>query len=383
LQTTEEITTEKPTTIEEPNITEEITTEKLTTFEEPKITETKSETQPETDDTTSSSTEIPTETTSTTTIPPSSSSTTSLTILETTTTKPSEPPVTTEDPESTSNTTEPRKSTTLSFEQTTRPIPHTGSTTTSPRSLFTPSYITCFDPDNVEITSQAPFRFNFQSQNMPSNMQIPLQRPYYELKSIKTTGGTQNEVSVEINDFYSGTILLYYPATDDPFAPDKNSDERYSIRCQTVSKTLIIVKNLAPNVIYNFCLIINVSSYQMPGISPFQCRSYQIAVGKPWLYEEQKTVILTSLSLLIIMALVIGIILTYCLIRQIPTLIKGSKRVVLVNNRAREVMILPRSSTQSSNQSVSSSCRKESVSPIYNEAPTYLTPLPRQSFDQR
>lgn len=214
-------------------------------------------------------------------------------------------------------------------------------------------------------------------------MEIQLNRPTYWLKSIQTKEGTLNEVSIEINDFLAGTALLYYPSSDDPFANDKDIDERYSIRCLTVSKRNIFVKNLAPNVIYNFCLIINVPTYNTPQISPFQCRSYQIAVGKPWLYEEQKPVILTSLSLLIIMALIVGIILTYCLIRRIPTLIKGSKRVVLVNNRAKEVMILPRSSTQSSSQSISSSCRKESVTPIHHEPPTYLTPLPRQSFDRR
>ncbi|CAG9807493.1 unnamed protein product [Chironomus riparius] len=399
----EEICVVPTTTTEEPTTTTSSTTPTTSTTEESTTTTTQkptTTTKKPTDSTKSdanltsdvSTTPETSPTPTTVSLSPSTSTpstTTSIDVTTTSSTPDTATTTTTEGPENSGTTTtvssEPDYNTTTSEnpEVTTPSGSSTRPTTTSPKSQSTPNYITCYDPDNPESTSQSPWHYDFQSRYLPSNVQIPLDRPHYEFKSIKTKVGTLNEVSIEINDFPFGSILLYYPSTDDPFAPEKVYDERYSIRCQTVTKTLIFVKNLAPNVIYNFCLIINVSNYQLPYISPFQCRSYEIEVGQPWLYEEQKTVILTSLSLLIIMALIVGIIMTYCLIRQIPTLIKGSKRVVLVNNRAREVMILPRNSTQSSSQSVSSSCHKEAVTPIHNEAPTYLTPLPRQSFDQR
>lgn len=71
-----------------------------------------------------------------------------------------------------------------------------------------------------------------------------------------------------------------------------------------------------------------------------------------------------------------GVIATYLLIRRMPTLMKGSKRVVMVNNSTKDVMVL-------SSGSRNNSLQKEAPMPIKNEAPTYLTPLPRQSFDHK
>ncbi|XP_070502908.1 uncharacterized protein [Chironomus tepperi] len=403
--TTSTTTTTTPTTTSTTTTTPTTTTTTPTTTSTTTTTPTTTSTTTTTPTTTSTTTTTPTTTSTTTTTEETTPTTTSTTTTTTTTeettpTTTSTTPTTTTTTPTTTTTEEPTTSeepitseestTSTSITSTTSrtdPNPeYTGSTTTSPRGLSTAYYITCLDPDSYLVTTtHAPFLFDFDNwRNMPLNALFPVERPSYEIKKISTKEGTTDEVVVEVSDFPLNTIMLYYPSNDDPFENDKEQDERYTIRCQSVSNRHIFVKNIAPNVIYNFCIVINVSFYPYQGFSPFQCRSYQIVVGKPWLYEDQKSVILTSLSLIIITALIIGIILTYCLIRQIPTLIKGSKRVVLVNNRAKEVMILPRSSTQSSSsQSVSSSCRKESVTPIHNEPPTYLTPLPRQSFDHR
>lgn len=77
-------------------------------------------------------------------------------------------------------------------------------------------------------------------------------------------------------------------------------------------------------------------------------------------------------------SLVVGIAMTYFLIRRIPTLMRGSKRVVMVNNRTKDVMVLPSESRNNSLQ------KSKTAEPIrLSEQVTYLTPLPRQSIDNR
>jgi hypothetical protein len=181
-----------------------------------------------------------------------------------------------------------------------------------------------------------------------------------------------NTVLVSFDAKKEGMVLLYYPIYFNPF--DK-IDDVHDPQCVFVTEDTVVVEDLLPNTVYTFCSLFNVAIF-----SPFQCMSFANTEGMPWLYEEQKTVIITSLTLIFLLVLVAGILMTYFLIRRMPTLIRGSKRVVVVNNRSKEVMILPRSA----NSSRSNSYRKESVvTPIVPEPPTYLTPLPRQSVDHR
>jgi hypothetical protein len=86
--------------------------------------------------------------------------------------------------------------------------------------------------------------------------------------------------------------------------------------------------------------------------------------------------IMTSFLVIIFVALFVGVIMTYLLIRRMPTLMRGSKRVVMVNNRKTDVMVLPSGSRNNSWQ-------KETSSSIKLEPPTYLTPLPRKSLDNK
>lgn len=184
-----------------------------------------------------------------------------------------------------------------------------------------------------------------------------------------------DEVKIIFEEVLEDMVMLYYPGFYDPF--DKNFEDDSIVNCILIDESPTIIRNLITNMVYTFC-----SLHKTPIFTPFQCKSHVTAEGMPWLYKEQKAVIITSLTLLFFLSLITGILMTYFLIRRIPTLIKGSKRVVIVNNRTKEVMILPRSN----NDSINNSCRKESATPIHPmtpEPPTYLTPLPRQSIDQR
>lgn len=186
---------------------------------------------------------------------------------------------------------------------------------------------------------------------------------------------TDAEVQIVFdNIFIYDIFLVYYPGFLD--ATELNSENvANSVNCQIVVSTKILIKDLTPTTVYTFCALIRNQIIQ----SPFQCKSYQTQTPfkrQAWIYQEQKVIVFTSFLMLLLLSLVVGSVMTYLLIRRMPRLMRGSKRVVMVNNRTKDVMILPEGSRNNSWQ-------KEAASSANAEPPTYLTPLPRKSFENK
>lgn len=257
----------------------------------------------------------------------------------------------------------------------------TDSTTTTPMQQSSPGdpyqmTVPCF-PSGVNETRSLRERltngWNLIKTLSSSRDPIVIFRP--PIQFVVSSSEKYDQVMVEFESYDANMVLLYYPSEQDPFYLVDNEDERHTVRCIAITGIIIFVDSLAPDTVYTFCAL-----YRLPQMfSPFQCKTFVTKQGHPWLYDEQKAIIITAITMLILLALVVGIIMTYFLIRRIPSLIKGSKRVVMVNNRAKDVMILPRSNSESR----SNSCRKESITPITAEPPTYMTPLPRHSIENR
>lgn len=186
---------------------------------------------------------------------------------------------------------------------------------------------------------------------------------------------SDSDSSVDIvfaNNYYN-VFMVYYPGFIDS-ADFTGYNGQAKIHCQIVVGANIVIRNLLPSTVYTFCALIN---HEIQ--TPFQCKSYQTPTPfkrQTWIYQEQKVIILTTFLMLVFLSLIVGVVMTYLLIRRMPTLMRGSKRVVMVNNRTKEVMVMPSGSR-------SNSWQKESTTPVKAEAPTYLTPLPRQSFDNK
>ena len=188
----------------------------------------------------------------------------------------------------------------------------------------------------------------------------------------------ENEVIVHFDDvfFNNNIVLIYYPGVFN--ASDRTISQRYIkdvLRCQLIYSYDLKIINLQPSLIYTFCVI----QWDSMILTPFHCKSHQTVTPfgrQPWIVQEHKVIILTSFLVLILVALLIGITMTYLLIRRVPTLMRGSKRVVMVNNRTKDVMVLPCDSRNGS-------CHKDPPMPAFTEASNYMTPLPRHSFDQR
>lgn len=201
-----------------------------------------------------------------------------------------------------------------------------------------------------------------------SNDSVELLRPpinFYFEESL-----SDNEVQITFEDYYGEVFMVYYPGFLD--VSNLNSESaRGSVRCVIVSVPHLVIKELLSSTVYTFCALLRGVAIE----TPFQCKSYQTAIyfREPWIYQDTKAVILTSFLLLLMLALLVGVITTYFMIRRIPTLMRGSKRVVMVNNRTKEVMVMPRAA----------SMQKETQAVPKSEAPYYLTPRPRQSMEDR
>lgn len=85
---------------------------------------------------------------------------------------------------------------------------------------------------------------------------------------------------------------------------------------------------------------------------------------------------MTSLILVLVLSLLIGIIGTFILIRKIPTLMRGSKQVVVVENGVRNVMVMPKG------VSCPAKMQHSSNEPSSSEHPAYLTPLPTRKTSE-
>lgn len=184
---------------------------------------------------------------------------------------------------------------------------------------------------------------------------------------------SESDVEIVFGSSYHNVYMIYYPGFLD--SADFNSyNGQGKVQCRIVVGSQMMIQNLIPSTVYTFCALIDQLIQ-----TPFQCKSYQTPTPfkrQTWIYQEQKAIILTTFLMLVFLSLIVGVVMTYLLIRRIPTLMKGSKRVVMVNNRTKEVMVMPGGSR-------SNSWQRETTTPIKTEAPTYLTPLPRQSFDNK
>lgn len=166
--------------------------------------------------------------------------------------------------------------------------------------------------------------------------------------------------------------LVYFPGVLD--TSDLTIDGiANDINCLTIVSTTVFIKDLQPSTVYTFCALMR----NQPMQTPFQCKAYQTQTPfkhQAWINQGKKLIYITSFLMVLLLCFVIGGILTYLIIRTKPTLIKGSKRVVLVNNKTKDVMILP-------GQSRSNSWKLDTSQKV--EPPTYITPLPRRSMDNK
>lgn len=179
---------------------------------------------------------------------------------------------------------------------------------------------------------------------------------------------TEFEVQISFADYYNEVNLLYYPGNLD--TSDLNSEVVISsMKCVVVSVAKVVISDLQPSTVYTFCAMLPNETIE----SPFQCKSHQTKVSRdqqPWITQDKKVVALTTFFSATVIVFFVGAFLTYLIIRRMPKLIRGSKRVVRVYSQPQE---------ESPESSRASSIRKETNTLGHMEAPIYMTPRPRQA----
>lgn len=167
------------------------------------------------------------------------------------------------------------------------------------------------------------------------------------------------------------------------------SNDKLLADCQCSQQQDVYVQELPPSTTYIFCVMvqrnhknsnIDYDGYDGYVNSPFDCLPYKTMPPKSeeaWLTYDDRWVV-TSLTLLILMCCgVVGALTMYFIIRRMPTLLRGSERVVIVNNN--QVKVYGNKSLKKSDSVISSNIASIQSRPLPDiQQSTYLTPIPRK-----
>ncbi|XP_046595396.1 uncharacterized protein LOC107225314 isoform X1 [Neodiprion lecontei] len=125
------------------------------------------------------------------------------------------------------------------------------------------------------------------------------------------------------------------------FVKDLEDIEPQSVKCVTDVAGSVTLTELQPGLVYIVCLL---DRNNGDLTSPFNCQSIQMPnkeSGRLWLTDEAKTPIIGGLTVVLVVVCVSGAMGSYCIVRRNPRLLKGSKRIIMVNHRAADAIVLP------------------------------------------
>lgn len=181
---------------------------------------------------------------------------------------------------------------------------------------------------------------------------------------------TETEVQISFSDYYDEVKLVYYPGYLDTSILSRETAAN-SVKCVIVNVAKVVIGDLQPSTVYTFCALFPNEAIE----SPFQCKSAQTKLSldqQPWIAQDKKVMALIVFLAVTVIVFVIGIILTYFLIRRVPRLIRSSKRVVRVHSQPEQ---------ESPATSRTCSIQKETNTFENMDAPIYLSPQPPHNSD--
>lgn len=251
-----------------------------------------------------------------------------------------EEPTTTEE---ITTTTTNEASTTSTPEVTTTTNPTTQSSSTTQSTSTSTDKVTINCREKVEELLAAS-----QNAKKLSGNVCEVVKPYIGFNL--TLGDIRTEVKVNIESLDRNMLLIYFPSHYKPF--EGSSDELLS--CIEIESESLTITDLSPSIAYLFCILY--SGDKM--VSPYQCQSFMVQKGTPWIFENQKEKLIVACIVGIVVMFTVGVAIAYATIFAFPMLLKGSDRVIIVKKELRSIS------------------NKLEV-PDVPETPIYLTPLPR------
>lgn len=155
------------------------------------------------------------------------------------------------------------------------------------------------------------------------------------------------------------------------------TNEKICAECTVLHENRYKVSSLKTDFLYIFCLM----KYKSSEISPFDCVPYKtnaFPYKNSWLQRQDKILAYTISILSLLLCSFVGAFIMYCIIRKMPTLLKGSERVIIVKDK--EVIIMPSGHKKLSKTDSLQSTSVDTIQsrPLPNDYSAYLTPMPNK-----
>lgn len=166
-------------------------------------------------------------------------------------------------------------------------------------------------------------------------------------------------VMVNLPNLAEGVTLLWFD----------NNNVYSSVRCAKNTRRSYLVQDIDPQTAYTICLLDDNGKF----ISPLNCLAVTTSAAyesRSWLTNADKTLVLPLSIASLLLLFLVGGFLSFLLIRRHPTLLRGSKRVMLVKRRNVDAIVLPKGVDVNEKRER----RLEYVSRTNEDG--YVTPLP-------
>nr|XP_012134935.1 PREDICTED: leucine-rich repeat transmembrane protein FLRT1-like [Megachile rotundata] len=224
----------------------------------------------------------------------------------------------------------------------------TSGSTESTKHDWSPTTTRPTEPANINLTCNATFLYTGSRKLMSSDfLQIPARFPrFYVYRNLD--GG----IVANLPNLDEGVTLLWFD----------NHDVEGSLSCARNVKQSYLIQSIDPWATYTICLLVGNTT------SPLNCLAASpVGESVAWLKNTDKGWVYGILVLLLILLFLVGAVAAFLMVRRHPTLLRGSKRVMLVKHRNLDVIVLPKG--------VDMSEEKSSVDQKSQED-GYITPLP-------
>lgn len=216
----------------------------------------------------------------------------------------------------------------------------------------------------------------------PTKVQI--QAPTFTFK-IKEIERFKVEIRVKCKGFawYDQYFILWF--ADESMERGLISNDKLLADCHCAEQEDVFVQHLEPSTAYTFCVMVSLGSAgnirDSMVTSPFDCLAYKTKPLKSedtWLKNEDRWQAMCIMLIILVLCSVFGALTMYFIVRRMPTLLRGSERVVIVNNN--QVKVYASKSLKKSDSIVSSNISTIQSRPLPDiQQSTYLTPIPKKS----
>lgn len=135
---------------------------------------------------------------------------------------------------------------------------------------------------------------------------------------------------VELEESLPNYVLIWFNDSMVTVLDHETTED--DISCMSDVNTTNVIKNLEAGLTYTFCILEKTSIT----ISPFNCAAFYLAHKETspfWISADKKSLAIGIAVALFVFFTWLGLVFGILLVRRNPTWLKGTKRVVVVNNR--------------------------------------------------